>query len=62
MKQKVQRCPFCRASDHMSPFSRSDRVPLLSRLLPRVRWRYCRRCARHFIVWRSTDRRSSAST
>jgi hypothetical protein len=33
----------------MPPFRRSARVLLLSWLLP-LRWRYCRKCARHFIT------------
>lgn len=43
------RCWFCGVADNMTPFRRSERVLLLSEILP-VRWRYCRKCARHFIA------------
>lgn len=47
--QAVPMCYYCSSIDTMEPFVRSDRVFLLSRLLPRVRARYCRNCTRHFL-------------
>ena len=47
--RRPPRCYFCLSTDTMPPFMRSARVFLLSRLFP-IRWRYCRRCARHFIT------------
>ena len=47
--RKPPRCYFCSSTDTMPPFHKSARVFLLSRILP-IRWRYCRRCARHFIT------------
>jgi hypothetical protein len=46
---RIPRCYFCFSTDTMPPFRRSARVLLLSWLLP-LRWRYCRKCARHFIT------------
>jgi len=42
-------CPFCFSADTMEPFRRSPHVTLLSRIIPRLRWRYCRSCTRHFL-------------
>lgn len=42
-------CPFCFSADTMEPFRRSSHVTLLSRIMPRLRWRYCRFCTRHFL-------------
>jgi hypothetical protein len=51
-------CPFCFSGDTMEPFRRSSRVALLSRILPRLRWRYCRSCTRHFLSFIPSRRRS----
>jgi hypothetical protein len=48
----MRACPRCGSSDHLRPFTRSDRVFLLTMLMPRVRWRFCRRCARNFLYLR----------
>jgi hypothetical protein len=47
--KRPPRCYFCSSTDTMAPFRRSARIFLLSALLP-LRWRYCRRCARHFVT------------
>jgi hypothetical protein len=44
----------------MNPFTRPERVLLISFLFPRVRWRYCRACARHFIT--TAKRRQPAAS
>jgi hypothetical protein len=44
-------CPFCHSSDTMEPFRRSPRVLILSRILPRLRWQYCRSCTLHFLTF-----------
>jgi len=46
---RVPRCYFCFSTDTMVPFHKSSRVFLLSWIVP-IRWRYCRKCARHFIT------------
>lgn len=45
-------CPFCRSGDTDRPYRRSEQIFLLSMLLPFLRRRYCRSCARHFWVIR----------
>jgi hypothetical protein len=35
----------------MPPFRKSADVLLLSWFLP-IRWRYCRKCGRHFLNWK----------
>jgi hypothetical protein len=45
-------CYFCSSLDTMEPFQRGQRVALLSRILPNLRWRYCRTCTRHFLTFR----------
>jgi hypothetical protein len=45
-------CYFCSSLDTMTPFHRDERVWLLSGLIPRLRWRYCRTCTRHFLTVR----------
>lgn len=42
-------CPYCYSADTMEPFRRSPHVTVISRILPRLRWRYCRSCTRHFL-------------
>ena len=44
-------CPFCHSTDTMEPFRRSPRVLILSRILPRLRWQYCRSCTQHFLTF-----------
>jgi hypothetical protein len=44
-------CPFCYSTDTMEPFRRSPRVTVLSRIMPRLRWRYCRSCTHHFLTF-----------
>jgi len=44
-------CYHCASADTMEPFQRSSMVPVLSRVLPGLRRRYCRNCARHFYCW-----------
>ncbi|HUF70513.1 MAG TPA: hypothetical protein VMM79_17820 [Longimicrobiales bacterium] len=44
-------CPFCHSNDTMEPFRRSPRVLILSRILPRLRWQYCRSCTLHFLTF-----------
>jgi hypothetical protein len=51
-------CPFCCSFDTMEPFRREPRVVLLSSLFPRLRWRYCRSCTRHFLTWLQRTRRA----
>ena len=51
----VPMCYFCSSVDTMEPFQRSERVAVLSRLIPRLRWRYCRTCARHFLTIRVVE-------
>jgi len=46
---QMTRCWFCRSDDSMPAFRRSDRIFVLSALFPRLRWYYCRACARHFV-------------
>lgn len=48
-------CYFCSSLDTMEPFRRPAEVFILSRLLPFLRWRYCRTCASHFLTIRRTD-------
>lgn len=48
---RLPRCYFCGSRDTMAPFRRAQRVLLLSWLLP-IRWRYCRKCGRHFLDFR----------
>jgi hypothetical protein len=43
-------CYHCASSDTMEPFARPERIFLLSRIMPRLRRRYCRACTRHFIA------------
>jgi hypothetical protein len=45
-------CWFCSSLDTMQPFLRDEHVTLFSRLVPRLRWRYCRTCSRHFLTLR----------
>jgi hypothetical protein len=33
----------------MVPFLRTGRVFFLSAIFPRVRWRFCRHCRKHFL-------------
>jgi hypothetical protein len=46
----LQRCYFCGSNDSMTPFKKEARVLLLSWLIPRLRWSYCRSCTRHFLM------------
>jgi hypothetical protein len=50
-------CWFCSSLDTMKPSHRAERVPVLSRLFPNLRWRYCRTCSRHFLTLRRPRRR-----
>jgi hypothetical protein len=43
-------CYFCSSTDTMEPFHRPAEIFLLTRLLPSLRWRYCRSCTRHFLT------------
>jgi hypothetical protein len=45
-------CYHCSSSDTMEPFSRPAGIFLVTRILPSVRWRYCRACTRHFLSLR----------
>lgn len=45
-------CYFCSSLDTMEPFHRPPEVFLLSRVVPRLRWRYCRTCTHHFLTVR----------
>lgn len=49
--RNVPICPYCFSEDTMEPFRKPSRVMLLSRILPRLRRRYCRSCTRHFLVF-----------
>lgn len=50
-RRDVPVCYHCASIDTMEPFHRSATIPLLSRVLPGLRRRYCRNCARHFLCW-----------
>jgi hypothetical protein len=47
----MPRCYFCGSHDTMPPFQKSRAVFLLSWILP-IQWRFCRKCARHFLTIR----------
>jgi hypothetical protein len=44
-------CYHCASNDTMEPFSRPERIFLLSRICPILRRRYCRACTRHFLAF-----------
>lgn len=44
-------CYHCSSRDTMEPFARPERIFVLSRIIPRLRRRYCRACTRHFIAF-----------
>lgn len=46
----MKRCYFCGSTDWMTPFKKQPRVFLLSRLIPSLRWSYCRSCTHHFLM------------
>ena len=46
----LKRCYFCGSRDWMPPFKRPARVFLLSWLIPKLRWSYCRSCTHHFLM------------
>lgn len=46
---KPPMCYFCSSTDTMIPFLRDSRIFVLSSLVSRLRWRYCRHCRRHFL-------------
>jgi hypothetical protein len=50
-ERHIRLCPFCHSTDTMEPFRRSPRVLILSRILPRLRWQYCRSCTMHFLTF-----------
>jgi len=53
--RRLPMCYFCSSTDTMEPFRRDDHITLLSVLFPRLRWRFCRHCGRHFLhVYRAT--------
>ena len=43
-------CYHCASSDTMEPFTRPERIFLLSSIFPALRRRYCRACTRHFLA------------
>ena len=53
-------CYFCSSTDTMVPFRRESRVFLLSAVIPRLRWRYCRNCRSHFIDYAGKSRANRA--
>jgi ribosomal protein L44E len=42
-------CYFCSSTDTMVPFLRGSRIFLVSSVFPRLRWRFCRHCRKHFL-------------
>lgn len=56
--RRAPTCYFCSSTDTMEPFRKPARVFLLTAVLPRVRWRLCRHCGRHFLSLRSGRRRA----
>jgi hypothetical protein len=49
----MKRCLFCRSTDTMRPFDRSDRIFILTFILRPLRVRFCRNCGRYFPMWRT---------
>ncbi len=45
-------CYFCSSTESMEAQGRRPNVFILSALVPRLRWRYCRYCHRHFLTLR----------
>jgi hypothetical protein len=47
---RLPMCYFCSSTDTMEPFDRSDHLPVVSSVFPRLRVRFCRSCTRHFLA------------
>lgn len=43
-------CYHCASRDTMEPFTRPERIFVISSIFPAVRRRYCRACTRHFLT------------
>ncbi len=51
-------CYHCSSTESMEPQGRAAAVPVLTRLIPGLRWRFCRHCHRHFLTLRRTRHRA----
>lgn len=60
-KKLVPKCFFCRSTDTMVPFRKRENIFLITTLVPGIRRRYCRQCARHFITRVAPRRNGSPS-